>query len=75
MMLTMEASTVVMLRSAALVTGGEDARAETQLMVGEKLVANAVAASVLMNGGSLQSVIAGYREVIDANTRRLLNSH
>ena len=72
MMLTLEASGVVMLRTMALAAGGPDALAETGRMIGEKIVANTSAANTLMAGGSVRSVIAGYRKVIDANTERLL---
>ena len=71
-LLAMQSSGVMFLRALRLAGGGQDAQEESHRMVSEKIVANATAASVLMAGGSLQTVIAGYQAVVDANTRRLL---
>lgn len=71
-LLAMHSSGVVFLRAMRLAGGGPEAQDESQRMVSEKILANATAASVLMAGGSLQSVIAGYQAVVDANTARLL---
>lgn len=70
--LAMQSSGVIFLRALKMAGGGRDAEDETRRMVSEKILANATAASVLMAGGSLQSVIAGYQAVVDANTARLL---
>lgn len=71
-LLAMQSSGVVFLRAMRLAGGGRDAHEESQRMVSEKILANAAAASVLLAGGSLQTVIAGYQAVVDANTARLL---
>lgn len=71
-MLAMQSSGVIFLRALKMAGGGRDAEDEGHRMVSEKILANATAASVLMAGGSLQSVIAGYQAVVDANTARLL---
>ncbi len=71
-LLAMHSSGVVFLRAMRLAAGGADAQDESHRMVSEKILANATAASVLMAGGSLQTVIAGYQAVVDANTARLL---
>lgn len=70
--LAMESSGVIYLRALKLAFGGQEAEDESRRMVSEKLMANAVAASTLMMGGSVQAVIAGYRAVVDANATRLL---
>lgn len=41
-------------------------------MVGEKVVAAMEAANTLLAGGSHDQVVARYRELVAANTRRLL---
>ncbi len=71
-MLAMQSSGVIFLRALKMAGGGPDAEDESHRMVSEKILANATAASVLMAGGSLQTVIAGYQAVVDANTARLL---
>lgn len=71
-MLALNSSGVILLRAMRLAGGGPDAQEESHRMVSEKILANASAASVLMAGGSLQTVIAGYQAVVDANTARLL---
>ena len=70
--LAMQSGGVVFLRTLRMAGGGREAEDESHRMVSEKILANATAASVLMAGGSLQTVIAGYRAVVDANTTRLL---
>lgn len=70
-LLALQASLVMTLRTLALSCGGAAAQAESQRMVSEKITAHAVAACTLMAGGSLETVIAGYREVVEANVVRL----
>lgn len=69
--LAMQSSGVMVLRAFKMAAGGREAAEEGHRMVSEKLCANAAAASVLLAGGSLQTVIAGYQAVVDANAVRL----
>lgn len=77
--LAFEANFVIGLRMMKLAAGGQDAAAEAQLMVMEKVrTANALALEntfALATGKSLHSVgkssIAKYRRAVKANHRRL----
>jgi hypothetical protein len=73
-----EATTVVMLRSAALAMGGGSACREAQLMVTEKAEASAALGMALATGklgSSAESVtrgtVAHYRKRVLANRKRL----
>jgi hypothetical protein len=70
-MLGIEAQRVINLRLAAIARGGPIAKAETQLMVTEKMVAVLQAAGMLARGASTRSVISFYRSRVQANVRRL----
>jgi hypothetical protein len=70
-MLAMEASKVIDIRLWKFATGGEDAGAEAQLMVSEKLAAATDALRILMTGGTPLHVIESYRKLVAANARRL----
>lgn len=72
-LLALESSRVVALRVFKLAWGGSEAQAESERMISEKLTANAVATMTLLTGGSMQTVIAGYREIVTANADRLLD--
>ncbi|WP_046866044.1 hypothetical protein [Microvirga massiliensis] len=69
-LLAMEAQTVIGLRltQAAL---GRGSLAENHLMVTEKVLAFAEAATTLATGGSPGRVVRGYRRRVRANVRRL----
>ncbi len=71
-MLTLQSSQVVYLRLLKLTLGGSAAYAESELMVREKIAAGTAAGLVILGGGSVETVIAGYRAVVDANAERLL---
>jgi hypothetical protein len=71
LMLGIEAQRVINLRLAAIARGGPIAKAETQLMVTEKMVAVLQAAGMLARGASTRSVISFYRSRVQANVRRL----
>jgi len=71
-LLPAEAQRVIELRLVRIAWGGADAQAEIVSMVGEKVVAAMEAANTLMMGGSHDQVVARYRELVAANTRRLM---
>lgn len=71
MMLAYEAQKVVELRLVRIAWGGTEGMAEVSSMVSEKVNAGIEAAGTLMLGGSPESVIARYRELVADNTRRL----
>jgi hypothetical protein len=50
---------------------GRGSLAENQLMVTEKLLALAEAATTVATGGSPHQVVRGYRKKVRANTKRL----
>lgn len=74
MMLALEAQRVIELRLVRLAWGGAEAQQEAQLMVAEKVDAAIEAAGTLMTGGSLETVVARYREHVGTNEARLRNS-
>jgi hypothetical protein len=67
----LEAQMVVALRLLKLAKGGPAAQKEAHKMVSEKLVASVKAATTLVGGGSLQSVVKRYRTIVRANKKRL----
>jgi hypothetical protein len=70
-MLALEANGVIGLRSIKIAQGGVDAGHEISLMVEEKLDAAAEALTTLVSGGSVETVLAGYRRRVALNARRL----
>ncbi len=68
--LAMEAQTVIGLRLGQIAMG-RGSLAENQLMVTEKLLALAEAATTVATGGSPHQVVRGYRKKVRANTKRL----
>ena len=70
-MLTLEARTVIGIRLTQLSCGGPAAGLEAQRMVTKKLSAFAEAAILLAKGGSVQDLVKGCREHVQANVRRL----
>ena len=71
-MLAFESSQVIGLRLRKMACGSVDARAETQLMVQEKMDACIEASGTLMGGGTMYSVVDRYRQHVSANSARLL---
>ena len=71
-LLAMQSGGVMMLRACALAGGGMQAITEGELMVSEKVAAHTAATLHLMAGGSVQSMIASYRDIVQANTDRLM---
>ena len=69
-LLAMEAQTVIGLRLGQIAMG-RGSLAENQLMVTEKLLALAEAATTVATGGSPHKVVRGYRKKVRANTKRL----
>lgn len=69
--LALESQRVVQLRLVKLAWGGLEVQAEAHQMVSEKISAFNEAAGTLMMGGSIDTVIARYREHVAANTQRL----
>jgi hypothetical protein len=70
-MLAFEAQRVVELRLVKMSWGGAAAQAEASRMVSEKIGASIEASGSLMMGGSLDAVVARYREHVAENTKRL----
>ena len=70
-MLAAECNNVIGLRMFRLMTGGQDAADEAQLMIGEKVHASIEANMALMGGASMDTVIHRYRELVAANKERL----
>ena len=77
-MLSFEAASVMWLRGMRIMAGGKLAERETERMVREKLVANAMLWPALALGGMGQSpeqligkTLAHYRKPVRANRRRL----
>ena len=69
-LLAMEAQTVIGLRLGQIAMG-RGSLAENHLMVSEKMLAFAEAATTMDMGGSAHTVVKGYRRKVRANTRRL----
>ena len=70
-LLAIESQRVIELRMVRLAWGGREGRAEMQSMVVEKVHAAGEAMTTVMIGGSLEAVIARYREHVAFNTKRL----
>jgi hypothetical protein len=70
-MLALEANGVIGLRLIKIAQGGVDAGHEINLMVQEKVDAAAGALTTVVGGGSVETVLAGYRRRVALNARRL----
>jgi hypothetical protein len=70
-MLALEANGVIGLRLIKIAQGGVDAGHEINLMVREKVDAAAEALTTVVGGGSVETVLAGYRRRVALNARRL----
>jgi hypothetical protein len=70
-MLALEANSVIGLRLIKIAHGGVDAAQEVSLMVQEKVDAAAEAMTTLLGGGSVETVLAGYRRRVAFNVERL----
>lgn len=70
-MLALEANGVIGLRLIKIAQGGVDAGREINLMVQEKVDAAAEALTTVVGGGSVETVLAGYRRRVALNARRL----
>jgi hypothetical protein len=71
-LLALEAQKVIELRSVRIAWVGAGAQAEMMSMVGEKVVAAMEAANTRLAGGTHGRVLIRYRELVAANTRRLM---
>ncbi len=71
-LLALEAQRVMVLRMAALATGGSRAHAELQRMVSEKVIASMRAGAMLTMGKPATSIVRHVRSRVRANERRLL---
>lgn len=71
MMLAIEAQRVIEMRFIRMAWGGAEAQFEAQLMITEKVDAAIEAAGTLMTGGSMEAVVARYREHVAGNDTRL----
>ena len=69
-MLAAEAQSVIAMRLAQIAIGRGTA-AEAQLMVTEKMLALAEAATTVATGGSAHAIVKGYRKKVRANAKRL----
>jgi hypothetical protein len=70
-MLALESNAVVGLRLMKIAYGGADAVYEVNLMVQEKIDAAGEALATLAGGGSVGTVLAGYRRRVAFNAERL----
>ena len=73
-MASFEAQRVIGLRLLKLAAGGPGAAVESERMITEKIGASAEAAATLMMGGSTHKVLRRYRQIMQANARRLSRS-
>jgi hypothetical protein len=69
-LLSFEAHSVIGLRLSQIALG-QGSAAEAQLMINEKMIAFAEAATTVVTGGSAHSVVDGYRRHVQANAHRL----
>jgi hypothetical protein len=69
-LLAAEAQSVIALRVAEIATG-RGSLAESQLMVTEKMLALAEAATLVATGGNAHGVVQGYRKKVQSNAKRL----
>ncbi|KQT69048.1 hypothetical protein ASG54_05190 [Aureimonas sp. Leaf460] len=67
----MEANQVIWMRMVAIGQFGPDIMTEMSLMMSEKVEANASALASLASGNSADSVVTAYREIVQANLKRL----
>lgn len=74
MLLAVESSGVVALRTMKLVSGDGDAIHEAQLMFSEKIDAAFEAAASLMAGASADEIVHRYRQHVAVNAKRLGNA-
>ena len=70
-MLALESQNVIERRLVRLAWGGSAGCDEAGTIVSEKIAASIEAAGTLAMGGSLDAVVARYREHVAANARRL----
>lgn len=70
-LLTVECQQVIALRLAKLARGGAAASDEAMMMWSEKADAAVQHGPALLAGGSLDTVIDGYRTIVEANRMRL----
>jgi hypothetical protein len=66
-----ESQQVIALRCMAMAQGGAGALREAERMVNEKTQAAMAAFGTLAAGGSIETVIGNYRDVVQANNLRL----
>jgi hypothetical protein len=71
MMLAIESSGVVLLRTAKLMSGDSDTIHEAHLMVSEKIDAAFEAISSLLAGASSDEIVHRYRQYVAVNAKRL----
>jgi hypothetical protein len=69
-MLALESQKVIMMRLAKIALGGTGAKAESSLMVSEKVREAVSASQRLMMGSSADSIVRGYRKKVRANVKR-----
>jgi hypothetical protein len=69
-LLAAEAQSVIAMRLTQIAVGRGSA-AEAQLMVTEKMLALAEAATTVVAGGTAHAVVNGYRRKVRANAKRL----
>ena len=73
MLLALESSEVIALRTIKLMFGGEGAAREVNLMIGEKFDAAFQTTADLFGGVPGSEIIEGYRQQVAANADRLSN--
>ena len=71
MLLALESSEVIALRTIKLMFGGDDAAREVNLMIGEKFGAAIQTTADLFSGVTRSEIIEGYRQQVAANADRL----
>jgi len=71
MLLALESSSVIAMRTVRLMSGGVAATHEARLMVNEKVDAAFEAAASLMAGASSDQIIDRYRQHVAVNAKRL----
>lgn len=71
-LIAVEAQKVIELRLVHIAWGGAEAQTEMVSMVGEKVVAAMEATNTLLAGGTHDQVVTRYRELVAANTERLM---
>ena len=71
MLLAVESSEVIALRTIKLMFGGDDAAREVNLMIGEKFGAAIQTTADLFSGVTGSEIIEGYRQQVAANADRL----